>query len=1046
MRRQNRTLPLMPATRRRKKRSDRLIKLGLAAAVLVGLYAVIGFFVAPGIVRSQAEKRLSAALGRPVSIGKVTINPFTFAATVDDFNVREPGGGESFLGWQHLFADLDVPPLLRRTLSFRSIELTAPRARVVARRDGSLNFSDLLGGAAAGASPTAAPSTVRSLHIGNLGVSGATVSFADEGRDPPFATTLGPVSLKVTDFTTVGGEQAPYHFAATTEVGEKLEWTGWIQAAPFRSHGELSVSGIVLKKYAPYYASDLPVELADGRLQVRGRYSVSFEANKREMKLVDGSLDLRDLRVKDRATGSPVLELPEAIVRGVTADGLALAASIGEIRLDRGHLSLSRNADGTLSVASLLPGAAPAAPVPGTTPAPSKLPMVRVAEAALSGWNVEFEDRVPTHPVMHRAGNLSVTVKDFTTADGGHMRVDAGFEPAPHGSVHAAGTVAFAPLRAEVDVNVDALDVPSFNAYLEPLSGIKATQGLASITGRLAVDGSQAGAPSVGFTGQVWLERFGLADAAQGRELAGFSDLILSGVDAHTAPKVAVSVADVNLSRPYAWVTFDDRRQLNWSALARPASAPVPPEAKDGGAVASTGAAAVPTPGAELNLGRVVIADGGVRFLDHSMQPNVRVELTRIEGEMGAPAEAGGGRRAVRLDAKVADAAPLSIRGDIDPLAAQPFADVSVALKGVDLMPFGAYSGRYAGYDIADGSLSLDTKARVADGRVDAANHLTLDRFSFGAAVNSPEATSLPVRLGVALLKDPSGQIALDIPVQGDLSDPQFKVGAVALRVVTNLLAKAATSPFALLGAVVGSSDEHLARQDFEPGQTALREDQTGRLDTLARALAARPALRVELRGGFDGVPDGDALKLAGLRRQIRHRLHEERVAADPATPSEDQMEIAPEAFAAALKKMFDEKYPPGTPLGTQLPPPPVLAAMPSHAEDPWWRKIYDLILLRQAREEVAYKRAMKQSQQEYLAKRKEALETGIPPEEMTARLLEAQVLDPADLIALANARAESVRLYLMTAGHVAAERLTVVPPAETPATGTGAAVTLELR
>ena len=56
-------------------------------------------------------------------------------------------------------------------------------------------------------------------------------------------------------------------------------------------------------------------------------------------------------------------------------------------------------------------------------------------------------------------------------------------------------------------------------------------------------------------------------------------------------------------------------------------------------------------------------------------------------------------------------------------------------------------------------------------------NRIFLDQLTLGDKVDSPDATSLPVKLGIALLKDSNGLIELDLPVNGDLRNPEFSIG-----------------------------------------------------------------------------------------------------------------------------------------------------------------------------------------------------------------------------------------------------------------------------
>ena len=148
---------------------------------------------------------------------------------------------------------------------------------------------------------------------------------------------------------------------------------------------------------------------------------------------------------------------------------------------------------------------------------------------------------------------------------------------------------------------------------------------------------------------------------------------------------------------------------------------------------------------------------------------------------------------------------------------------LALALSSAALAPSAAAQARKLSGELARGKLLLDVKANVVGNKIDATNVITLNQFTFGTPVKSPDATSLPVRLGVALLKDMDGKIVIDVPVQGSTDDPSFRVGRVVLRVIVNLLTKAAVSPFSLLGAAFGGGGDELAFQDFDPGSTEIR-------------------------------------------------------------------------------------------------------------------------------------------------------------------------------------------------------------------------------
>jgi len=205
-----------------------------------------------------------------------------------------------------------------------------------------------------------------------------------------------------------------------------------------------------------------------------------------------------------------------------------------------------------------------------------------------------------------------------------------------------------------------------------------------------------------------------------------------------------------------------------------------------------------------------------------------------------------------------------------------------------------------------------------------------------GDRVESPHATKLPVKLAIALLKDRNGQIKLDIPVSGSLDDPKFSIWGIILKIIVNLIAKAATSPFALLGAVFGRGEE-LSYIEFDYGMTPITEPNQKKIDTLIKALSDRPALKLDIEGHVDLERDREGLKQFLFQRKLRaEKLKEIVKKRQPAVPV-DEVKIEPQEYQKYLKLAYKkEKFPkPKNILGMakDIPAPEMEKLMLTHIE-----------------------------------------------------------------------------------------------------------------
>jgi hypothetical protein len=283
------------------------------------------------------------------------------------------------------------------------------------------------------------------------------------------------------------------------------------------------------------------------------------------------------------------------------------------------------------------------------------------------------------------------------------------------------------------------------------------------------------------------------------------------------------------------------------------------------------------------------------------------------------------------------------------------------------------YSIKYAGYGIERGKLSVNVKYLIENRKLAAENNVYLDQLTFGEKVDSPTATKLPVTLAVALLKDRNGVIDVNLPISGSLDQPEFSVIGIIFQVIGNLITKAVTAPFALLGAAFGGGEE-LAYLEFAPGSAALDGEDVGKLKNLTKALTDRPGLKLDVAGRVDPEADREGLKRASIERKMKAEKFNDLRREGKAPASADAVPIEKAEYERYLRRAYDdEKFPkPRNAIGI--------------AKD-------------------------------------------LPvPEMETLMLTHVQVTDE-DLRLLANARAQSAKDWIVTEGKIPAERVFIVAP-----------------
>ncbi|HTD53373.1 MAG TPA: DUF748 domain-containing protein, partial [Thermoanaerobaculia bacterium] len=412
--------------------------------------------------------------------------------------------------------------------------------------------------------------------------------------------------------------------------------------------------------------------------------------------------------------------------------------------------------------------------------------------------------------------------------------------------------------------------------------------------------------------------------------------------------------------------------------------APVPAQAAVAATAAPPPAAPAPSPSAAedhvpIRIDTLVVENGRIGLADHFIKPSYAATLADLSGRMTGLSTDAGTVAQLELRGSLANHSPLEISGAVNPLAASAFADVKATFRDIDLPPFTPYSGKYAGYAIARGTLTMEVHYKLQNRKLAAETRFLVDQFELGDKVESKDATKLPVRLAVSLLRDKDGLIDLDLPIEGSLDDPKFRLGKVIWHVLGNMIGKAATAPFALLGRLLGGKGEELSSIDFGDGRAALDDAARRKLDTLAKALNGRPALKLEVTGRFSGDSD-----LEGLRRLLLERRVKAQKLSDLTRKGE-----SPASVDAVV---VDEKE-------------------------------YPIYLAK------AYKKEKFQKPRNVLGIAKD-----LPAPEMESLLLENLKVTADDLRQLALARANAVKDDLTGRGGVDPSRVFVVEPGEKPA------------
>lgn len=864
---------------------------------------------------------------------------------------------------------------LARSIRLGQVVVDAPEVDLKRDASGALEIMRLL----AGSTPPA-PSRPWTIAVDDARVSGGTLRVADDAVAPPFRAVLSNVAFDGKQLASSGGT-GNVTLAFDGDDGAHFMLQGKADPGKSTADGHFSLTKLDLPRLQPYYASAVGAEVRRGKLDVAGDFVASPGGESPRITLAGGSATLSDFDAALRGERRPFLRVASANVDGVELDAARHSITIGKAEWRGGSVRVQRQRDGTIDLARIMraPSRSADADRPPTgSAAGDDAWRLLVRKVIAERVAADFEDRAVDPPVGLRIPDVRFAADDMSNARGAKIATEAVVRIGSTGRVRVKGTLVADPLAADYRVDMNGVDLVSLRPYLEARTNVIVTSGFAGAKGRVTYRQARGGTPRVTYAGDVTVTNFASLDRPTSQDLMRWKTLTLTGIDAASEPFTA-AIDAIGMDAFYARVIVNPDATLNLQQLlaseTAPAVAPTPPPRSSPTGAATKELAPSRTSELPVSIGRMHFSDGEVQYSDFFVKPNYTTHLTGVSGDVSALSAAQSGT--VALAGRVEGTAPVDVRGTVNPFAQQLQLDLTGKATDIDLPPLTPYSVKYAGYGIQKGKLSLEVHYRIADRKLVATNKLKLDQLTFGERVDSPTATKLPVLLAVSLLKDRNGVINLDLPIGGTLDDPQFSVWGVLVQIFVNLITKAVTAPFALLSSIGGGGGggEQLAYVQFAPGHAELSAAAQAKLGTLAKALADRPALKIDATGRAIPDIDREGLSHAMLDRAVRLQKQKALAAQGQSAPPLDSLTVAateyPELLAAVYK-------------AADLPDKP--------------------------RNVLGFAKT-------------------IPAADMETLLLKSYRVDDEALRDLANRRAQTVKSWLADQGHVSPERVFVVAP-----------------
>jgi hypothetical protein len=832
------------------------------------VYALIGFVVVPWIAKGMVIPKVAEQLDAEVTVGKIRCNPFTLSLTIEGLSVPDRSGAP-MLSLDRMYANLQASSLIRWALVLKELRVENPYVAIRRLPDGGINLLEVIQAFESEEPLVEEDRGLPRAVLQSIRMSDGRFELEDQAREEPLIWQAGPSQLHLDNISTLPGDQGGNEFVIVLPQGGTIEINGDVVVDPLGLDGSLEFDKLVLTAVWPLIGNKFEFDLAGGNLSAELEYHVRLQDGELLLQMDGADFQLADLDLRTRQDNAEIATLSSVTVSGVEAAWPEQTVRAESLIVDGASAHVWLAPDGRPSWADLVPRETQEQIVETYRTVQDKIDVdARLGRFELRDASASFEDRTFDEPHRIELVDAALSLTDVSSEPGSQWGLEASAGIGADSRASARGTFVAAPVTLDAEVRLENLELSPFQDYVEKAAPLELLAGVVSSAGKVRLAPADKEG-QIRFQGDLSVQGLDLDETVTGGTLLGWGDLKVTGIDARLAPmSLEVDKADVYTAGLEIAVAEDGTINLLQFTKALGAG-------KRGGegqreASAETSAPAEPNKMPPARIGAVELHDCYGVYKDATTPTAFERKLDSINGTVSNITTTGQDTATLDIGAAIDSGGAVSVTGEMDILEYARSTDLTVDIREVHLPPMSPMSIKIIGYPIEGGLASLDLEVDITDYQLQAANHVEVNRLQLGEKVTGEGKIDAPIKLGVSMLKDKNGQITLDIPMEGDLRDPEFVVASAVSAAVAGVMGSLVKSPFRMLGRLAGGSDEQdLEFVEFELGSATLEPHVVTNLATLAKGLEDRPELSLEIAGAYDPQADTTGLREAALYQEL---------------------------------------------------------------------------------------------------------------------------------------------------------------------------------
>jgi hypothetical protein len=487
----------------------------------------------------------------------------------------------------------------------------------------------------------------------------------------------------------------------------------------------------------------------------------------------------------------------------------------------------------------------------------------KVKNLNVNAAKVTFEDKFNAKDAITKIDKMNFNMKNLSSKKSSWSTNRLSLRINKAGQFKISSKLRQVPLMVYAKAHMKRLDLSKFQSYVEKKANADLNSGFLSFD--IKADHSKKKTIVIANTE---VNDFNISERREGKTFFAFSKLLIKKIDLTLNPD-QMKIEQIDIYNPYARMKVEANKTTNLDGL------------MVGDANASTQDKNITVATVEKDkkkpfsvfIGKVNFKNGTGSFTDLSLPLPFGTDIHDLNGQMLALGTLEDIKTTTDIDGQVDEYGLMKIKGSL--LSANPkkFTDMSVKFQNIDMTNLSPYTGKFIGYELKKGKMNVELDYKINESQMQGGNRIILKQMTLGEEVESEDAISAPVGLAIALLKDSDGVIDLDVPVEGDVDNPEFAIGHVVWTAFKNMIVGVATAPFRFLGNMLGMDADELDNVTFEEGKSKLLPPEREKLDKLSTALLEKEMLTLQVAGSYDMKRDLLAMKTASLYNEAIVKL-----------------------------------------------------------------------------------------------------------------------------------------------------------------------------